>query len=159
MSTADPTFDSLFPQLSTAPGGQVERVKEALAKLRRSRSAMAASDGSALRRGIERVDALIDGLTQRLHALESRPVAASPLEAWAVLVDADGREVSRRAFCVIEPDAGDGNRRLDRSLELEGEAEEMARAVSLRLIGCDGGVGEVALDRVGSDPLWFERTA
>lgn len=136
-----------------------DRIREAIARLRRSRDRMLAQELPSLRRGIERIEEVIDGLTERLAHVETAAYAATPIEAWAVLVDAEGREVSNRAFCVIEPDDGTGNRRVDRALELEGEPEAMASAVRLRLLGCDGGQGEMVLDHVGASPLWFDRPA
>lgn len=162
MSTARTEYDTRdLPEFAGA--ASLERLREAIARLRRSRDRMLALERPVLRRGIERTDALIDALSERLHRAEtaarSAIVEATPIEAWAVLVDEAGHEVSNRTFCVIEPDDGSGNRRVDRALELEGFPEEMARAVSLRLIGCDGGQGELVLDAVGAAPLWFERSA
>ncbi|GAA4117265.1 hypothetical protein GCM10022215_17690 [Nocardioides fonticola] len=162
MSTARTEYDPRFlPEFS--PNPTLERLRDAIARLRRSRDRMLALERPSLQRGIERTEAMIDQLADRLHRAEAASttavVAATPIEAWAVLVDEEGREVSNRTFCVIEPDDGSGNRRVDRALELEGYPEEMARAVSLRLIGCDGGEGELALDAVGDAPLWFERSA
>lgn len=158
MSTARTEYDPLFPAGLDALVG-IDRLREALARLRRSRDRLLALERPTLQRGIERLDETIDSLDGRLQQAERAFGAATPIEAWAVLIDAEGHEVSSRTFCVIEPDDGSGNRRVDRPLELEGLPEEMERAVSLRLIGCEGGTGELALDAVGSAPLWFERTA
>lgn len=145
MSTAQPTHVQ-----------QAARMRDALGRLRRSRAQLMRRPEDSCRRAVERVDALIDGLTRRLDELD---LAGAPLEAWAVLVDDEGREVSVRTPCVIGVPDADGVRHVDRALEMEGDAAAMGRARRLRLIGGDGGVGELPLDDLGRAPIWFERTA